>query len=206
MDREALEGAARTLATWKPRLALCTYHLPDDPEVLRLILEAAPGYQITQTRKKLYAWHPAESNRHRRAPDKAANIRLAVPAAGDRVNAVTRQQEEENDRVSVIIPAYNAARYIREAVESALNQSYPHLEVIVVDDASKDNTAEIVAGIADQRVRSPLGHGFWRDASMCGVFVGAFLRVWSLGGRINGNACSHRYCFFASCGWSAISY
>lgn len=69
MERQALRAAARTLATWKPRLALCTYHLPDDPEVLRrLILEAAPGYQITQTRKKLYAWHPAENSRPRRGP------------------------------------------------------------------------------------------------------------------------------------------
>lgn len=62
MERQALAGARRTIATWKPRLAVCTYHLPDDPEVLpALILEICPGYQIIHTRSKLYAWHPKEN-------------------------------------------------------------------------------------------------------------------------------------------------
>lgn len=40
--------------------------------------------------------------------------------------------------VSILIPTYNQSSYLRQAVESALNQDYPHLEVIVCDDASSD--------------------------------------------------------------------
>lgn len=47
--------------------------------------------------------------------------------------------------VAVIIPAYNRADYIREAIESVLRQSRPADEVIVVDDGSTDNTAEVAA-------------------------------------------------------------
>ena len=46
--------------------------------------------------------------------------------------------------VSVIIPAFNAQEYIPETIESILNQSYRNLEVVVVDDGSKDKTADIV--------------------------------------------------------------
>jgi hypothetical protein len=56
-------------------------------------------------------------------------------------------------RLSVVIPAYNAAGTIRSAVASILNQTMPVLETIVVDDGSADATVEVVAGIADPRVR-----------------------------------------------------
>jgi glycosyltransferase involved in cell wall biosynthesis len=48
-------------------------------------------------------------------------------------------------RISVIIPAYNAAKYVGRAIESALAQTYPPLEVLVVDDGSTDDTARVVA-------------------------------------------------------------
>ena len=47
-------------------------------------------------------------------------------------------------KVSVIIPVYNAEKYISEAIESVLNQSYEDFEVIVIDDGSKDNTLSII--------------------------------------------------------------
>lgn len=46
--------------------------------------------------------------------------------------------------VSIVIPVYNDERYIQESVESALNQDYENLEVIVVDDGSTDATPEIL--------------------------------------------------------------
>ncbi len=56
-------------------------------------------------------------------------------------------------KVSVVIPAKNAAAYIGEAVESALAQGADVAEVVVVDDGSTDDTAAIVRSIRDSRVR-----------------------------------------------------
>mgnify|MGYP001064110202 CR=1 FL=1 len=47
-------------------------------------------------------------------------------------------------KVSVIIPTYNHACYLPEAIESVLDQTYRDFEVIVVDDGSSDNTQEVV--------------------------------------------------------------
>jgi glycosyltransferase involved in cell wall biosynthesis len=48
--------------------------------------------------------------------------------------------------ISVIIPAYNSAAWIGEAIQSALDQTLPPFEVLVVDDGSRDNTREVVSG------------------------------------------------------------
>jgi glycosyltransferase involved in cell wall biosynthesis len=52
--------------------------------------------------------------------------------------------------VSVVIPSYNSARFVREAVESALAQTLPPVEVIVVDDGSSDDTAAALEPLSDR--------------------------------------------------------
>jgi glycosyltransferase involved in cell wall biosynthesis len=55
--------------------------------------------------------------------------------------------------VSVVIPNYNYAHYLREAIDSVLSQTYPELEVIVVDDGSSDNSPEVLASYGE-RIKS----------------------------------------------------
>jgi glycosyltransferase involved in cell wall biosynthesis len=65
------------------------------------------------------------------------------------------ERNDEKPLVSVVLPAHNAAATIAETLASALGQSYRNLEVIVIDDASTDDTAAIArrAGAEDPRVR-----------------------------------------------------
>lgn len=59
---------------------------------------------------------------------------------------------EKKYLVSVIMPAFNDERFIGEAISSVLNQTYPYLELIVVDDCSIDNTIKIVEQFSDTRL------------------------------------------------------
>ena len=67
--------------------------------------------------------------------------------------------------VSVVVPAYNVANYIEKAVESVLSQSFSDLELLIVDDASTDETAAVAETFAarDGRVR------VLTNESNCGV-------------------------------------
>lgn len=55
--------------------------------------------------------------------------------------------------VSVVIPSYNGGLFIAQAIRSALDQTLSDFEIIVVDDASTDDTLEVVGRLADERVR-----------------------------------------------------
>jgi glycosyltransferase involved in cell wall biosynthesis len=61
----------------------------------------------------------------------------ASPAGGERAP------------ISCVIPAYNAERYLREAAESALRQSLPPCEIVIVDDGSTDGTADLAATLGN---------------------------------------------------------
>ena len=52
--------------------------------------------------------------------------------------------------VSVIIPCFNAERWIAETIDSCLKQTYPHIEIIVIDDCSTDNSVEIIKSYGDK--------------------------------------------------------
>lgn len=67
---------------------------------------------------------------------------IQPPAGGEAVLALPP--------ITVIIPAYNAARYLPEAIDSVLQQTAPDLEIIVVDDGSTDDTAAILAPYLDR--------------------------------------------------------
>ncbi|MGC8861386.1 MAG: glycosyltransferase family 2 protein [Armatimonadota bacterium] len=55
--------------------------------------------------------------------------------------------------ISIVLPVHNGERYLRESVESCLAQTWENIELIVVDDASTDSTAEIVRSYDDPRIR-----------------------------------------------------
>ncbi|MFC1524712.1 glycosyltransferase family 2 protein, partial [Thermodesulfobacteriota bacterium] len=60
---------------------------------------------------------------------------------------------EDKDLVSIIMPAYNASELIGESIRSVLAQSHPNWELIITNDASSDNTLEIIRQFKDDRIR-----------------------------------------------------
>jgi glycosyltransferase involved in cell wall biosynthesis len=55
--------------------------------------------------------------------------------------------------ISIVMPAYNAEKYLRAAIDCVLNQTYPHFELLIADDASTDATKSIIDSYKDHRIR-----------------------------------------------------
>ncbi|HEY8063057.1 MAG TPA: glycosyltransferase [Gemmatimonadales bacterium] len=70
--------------------------------------------------------------------------------------------------VSILVPSHNGAKYLRESLDSILAQSYPHIEIILLDDASTDETANIAAAYGDriQHVRQPENLGIYDNVNV----------------------------------------
>ena len=59
-----------------------------------------------------------------------------------------------NDLVSIVMPAHNVCRYIGQSIESVISQTYESWELIIVDDASEDETKKIIGSFKDPRIRT----------------------------------------------------
>ena len=55
--------------------------------------------------------------------------------------------------ITVIMPAFNAASFIKESINSILNQSYKDFELIIINDGSTDQTEQIVNSFEDSRIK-----------------------------------------------------
>ena len=107
-----------------------------DPDVVDLRLAPLPTALASQLEREL-------------APIQV--VRSGEPPAP--VDSPWRRYDPQR-RVSIVLPVYRGARYLPEALDSCLAQTHANLEVVVVDDASPDETPEIVARYAkdDRRV------------------------------------------------------
>lgn len=66
-------------------------------------------------------------------------------------------------KVSIIMPLYNAEKYVMSTIQSLLNQTYQDFEIIVVDDCSTDNSVEIIKKLDDTRIK------LYRNSENCGI-------------------------------------
>lgn len=60
---------------------------------------------------------------------------------------------EASEKVSIVLPTYNGAKYIQQSIGSCLKQTYKNIELIIVDDGSTDKTTEIIKSYHDARIR-----------------------------------------------------
>jgi cellulose synthase/poly-beta-1,6-N-acetylglucosamine synthase-like glycosyltransferase len=92
-----------------------------------------------------------------------ARRKYARQRVRDRAGPVNQAQNQEfrswmskilddHPLVSIIVDSYNYERYVGEAIDSALNQDYPNIEVVVVDDGSTDRSRDVIRGYDDRIV------------------------------------------------------
>ena len=65
-------------------------------------------------------------------------------------NVAENVRGTEPQKISVIIPTYNRAHFLTDAIDSVLSQTYNNFEIIIVDDGSTDNTKEVLIPYADK--------------------------------------------------------
>jgi glycosyltransferase involved in cell wall biosynthesis len=150
-----------------PDLTITGWVLPRDAPAAAVELlqaDAVVGRAAVSTaRPDLAAVFPGVSHAVRAGFDLRAaatgmtSLRLMVMVVlGDRTRTpiatieAEREWQEADSKtgaplVSVVVPCYRQSRFLADAIESVLAQSYPHFEIVVVDDGSPDNTAEVAS-------------------------------------------------------------
>lgn len=121
---------------------------------------------------------------------------------------------EEQPLVSVIMPCYNMERFIADTITSVRQQTFPHWELIIVDDTSTDGTADVVKSFSqqDQRVRflvQPKHTGIANTRNQClGLAKGRFLAFLDADDRWHPEKLEHQLAFMQAkdIGFSYTSY
>ena len=67
--------------------------------------------------------------------------------------------------VSIIMPSWNTDKFIRESIQSVINQTYVNWELIIVDDCSTDSTEDIISEFEDKRIK------FFKNEKNCGAAI-----------------------------------
>ncbi|MBL7917984.1 MAG: glycosyltransferase family 2 protein, partial [Bacteroidia bacterium] len=55
--------------------------------------------------------------------------------------------------ISILMPAYNCEKFVKQAIESVLDQSYSNFELLIADDCSTDQTKKVIDSYSDQRIK-----------------------------------------------------
>jgi glycosyltransferase involved in cell wall biosynthesis len=76
-----------------------------------------------------------------------------MASASSTTNELSRKSHPVAPVVSVVMPTYNGERFLRPAIDSILNQTFPDFELIVIDDGSTDNTRRILADLKEKDAR-----------------------------------------------------
>jgi len=71
----------------------------------------------------------------------------------DHSKEVNEFMTESSLKVSIVLPTYNGARYIRQSIESCLVQTHHNIELVIIDDCSTDNTPDIIKSYNDNRIK-----------------------------------------------------
>jgi len=58
-----------------------------------------------------------------------------------------------NPEISVILPVYNGGKYLKESIDSILNQTFNNYELIIVNDGSTDESLDIIISYKDERIK-----------------------------------------------------